>query len=215
MNVPASFRKSRSKEAAFTIAEAIVSVGVAVIGMAAVMGLNSAHFRLVASARQSSAATLALQSRVEQMRIADWRKMTDAAYIKDTLLASLPQSAAPLGKTTERVIVSAYPTASACQPLIVKRQQNGDRVTVSAGTGLGGQRLAKVELLVTWNGANGKVRTRATNTIISNGGISRMNLPAFGGTLGGGFTDPPPTTPPPTTGNGHGQGNVGGKSGKK
>src|ERR1051325_10852837 len=83
---------NRLSESAFTIAEAIVSMAVALIGLAAVMGLNAAHLRLVESARQSSSATFALQSRIEQMRLADWRKLTDATYVKDTLLAKAPQS---------------------------------------------------------------------------------------------------------------------------
>jgi len=236
MKISRSAVAVRSRKAAFTIAEAIVSVAVAMIGMAAVMGLNAAHLRLVESARQSSSATFALQSRVEQMRLADWRKLTDVTYVKDTLLAKTPQSAASLGKMTESLTVSAYPDASACTPLIVERKQNGDRNTVSNGEGLSNQRLAKVELLITWTGSNGKERTRATNTMICNGGISRMNLPAFGGSVTGSTSGSGGSTSGSggstsgsggsTSGsgrngngngsnNGNGQGNVSGKPGKK
>jgi hypothetical protein len=228
MRIPGSVAASRSGESAFTIAEAIVAVAVALIGMAAVMGLNAAHLRLVESARQSSSATFALQSRVEQMRLADWRKLTDVGYVKDTLLAQAPQSAASLGKMTESLTVSAYPDASACTPLIVEREQNGDRITLSSGEGLTNQCLAKVELLITWTGSNGKERTRATNTMICNGGISRMNLPAFGGSVAGstsgsggstsgsgGSTSESGGSTGGNNGNGNGQGNVSGKPGKK
>ena len=182
----------------FTLAETIVAAGVALIGMAAAMSLNSAHLRLVKSGRQTNAATLVLQERVEQMRLADWRKLTDAEYLSDTLLANSTQSAAPLGNITERVVISAYPDPTVAKKLIVERDASGDRVTLVDGEGLFTQRLARVEFQVGWTGSDGRQRTRATTTMISNGGISKMNLPAFGPN---GSTSPeatPSSTPDPT-----------------
>ena len=241
---------SRSRNAGFTLAETMVGAAVAVIGMAAVAVLNQAHLRYVQSARQSNAATLALQERVEQMRLADWRKITDPAYLKDTLYATATKSSGPLSRFTEEVQVEAYePVIDAEHPtpqkLIVQRQVNGSRVTLMSGANLATQRLAKVDLKINWIGSDGRSRVRATTTLISNGGISRMNLPGFGGTTTGtGTGTPAPATPAPATpapgtpapgtpapatpapatpapatpappGNGNGQGNVGGKSGKK
>lgn len=246
---------SRSRNAGFTLAETLVGASVAVIGMAAVAVLNQAHLRYVQSARQSNAATLALQERVEQMRLADWRKITDPTYLKDTLYATATVSSSPLARFTEEVQVAAYePVIDAEHPapqkLIVQRLVNGSRVTLMSGSGLATQRLAKVDLKIAWTGTDGRSRTRATTTLISNGGISRMNLPGFGGTTTGTGTTgtpapatPAPATPAPATpapgtpapgtpapatpvpatpapatpgnnGNGNGQGNVGGKSGK-
>ena len=202
---------SRLHRAAFTLAETLVGASVAAIGIAAVGLLNSAHLRYVQSARQSNAATLALQERVEQMRLADWRKITDPAYLRDTLYAVAPRSSAPLARFTEEVNVVAFPDETAAQKLIVQRLVNGNRVAVLSGTGLATQRLAKVDLKIKWIGSDGRSRLRATTTLISNGGISRMNLPGFGGTTTGtgngtttapttpALTTPAPTTPAPTT----------------
>lgn len=198
------------------------------------MLLNTAHLRVVKSARQSNAATLCLQERVEQMRLGDWRKITDAEYLRNTLLANAPRSAAPLDRIAERVTIAAYPDPDAAQKLIVERRTNGERVTMISGAGLSSQRLAQVEFQVTWLGADARLRQRATITLISNGGISRMNLPGFGNDggapaptstpvpTGGGTATPAPgatpaptPTPTPGDGNGNGRGNVGGKPGKK
>ena len=259
---------SRSRNAGFTLAETMVGAAVAVVGMAAVAVLNQAHLRYVQSARQSNAATLALQERVEQMRLADWRKITDPTYLKDTLYATATKSSGPLSRFTEEVQVEAYePVIDAAHPapqkLVVQRRVNGSRVTMMSGSNLATQRLAKVDLKINWIGSDGRSRVRATTTLISNGGISRMNLPGFGGTTTGTGTPAPatpapatpapatpapatpapgtpapgtpapgtpapatpapatpaPATPAPTTpappGNGNGQGNVGGRSGKK
>jgi len=225
----------RSSQAAFTLVETLVATSVALIGLAAALLLNTAHLRLVKSARQSNAATLCLQERVEQMRLGDWRKITDAGYLSNTLLAAPPRSAAPLDSISERVTITAYPDASAAQQLIVERETDGQRETLLSGTGLESQRLAQVEFRVSWSGSDGRRRLRATTTMISNGGISRMNLPGFG-TAGGappspsstpvasgtGSTTSSPTatptptpTPIPASNNGNGRGNVAGKSGKK
>lgn len=228
----------KNARAAFTLAETLIATTISLLGMAAAMLLNTAHLRVVKSARQSNAATLCLQERVEQMRLGDWRKITDAEYLRNTVLANAPRSAAPLDRIAERVTIAAYPDAAAAQQLVVERRTNGERVTLISGAGLSTQRLAQVEFQVTWRGSDARLRQRATVTLISNGGISRMNLPGFGNAggvpgpsatpapSGGGTATPAPTatptpapssTPVPTpgSGNGNGRGNVGGKPGKK
>ena len=222
----------KKARAAFTLAETLVATAISLLGMAGAMLLNTAHLRVVKSARQSNAATLCLQERVEQMRLGDWRKITDAEYLRNTLLANAPRSAAPLDRIAERVTIAAYPDPAAAQQLIVERRTNGERVTLISGAGLATQRLAQVEFQVTWRGSDARLRQRATVTLISNGGISRMNLPGFGNAggvpapsstpapSGGGTATPAPSatptpTPAPPPGNGNGRGNVGGKPGKK
>ena len=198
-------RSSHFHHAAFTLVETMVGAAVAVIGIGGVAVLNSAHLRYVQSARQSNAATLVLQERVESMRLTDWHHLTDALYLKDTLYATPAASAGPLGRFTEELRVTAYEPQidsehPAPSPLVVKRNANGTRVTMLSGSGLGTQRLAKVDLKVSWAGSDGRNRVRATTSLISNGGISKLNLPGFGGSTAGTFPSTSPTsTPPPAT----------------
>ena len=228
MRITTNLKRSLGGAAGFTIAEAIVSTAVVMIGMAAVMVLNSAHLRFVKSTRQSNAATLALQERVEQMRLGNWRNMTNATFLRDNVLTTAPKSAAPLDRFSEKITVTAYPDESAAQKLIVTRYADGTRSTLVSGAGLTTQRLAKIELEANWIGADGRLRTRAIDTVLSNGGISKMNLPGFGSAAGsttttttttptggsggsGGSATPAPTA---TTVPGNGRGNVGGAPGK-
>lgn len=223
---------SRLSIGGFTIAEAMVSTAVITVGMAAVMLLNSAHLRFVKSTRQSNAATLVLQERVEQMRLGNWRNMTNATFLRDTVLATQPKSATPLDRYSEKITITAYPDESAAQKLIVTRSADGSRTTLVSGAGLTTQRLAKIELEANWVGSDGRARKRAVDTVLSNGGISRMNLPGFGsaggatttttttttggtgGTTGTGGTGGTGGTTTGGTGTGNGRGNVGGQSGK-
>ena len=126
-----------------------------------------------------------------------------------------------------------------CQPLEVVKGKNGPATIVTTGTGLGDQKLAKVDVTITWRTRDGRDRVKELTTIISNGGISRMNLPAMGaaagssestasgdpepdtgadsgtGTVEEGSTPTEETTTGNGNGNGNGRGNVGGKGGKK
>ncbi|MDB6151010.1 MAG: hypothetical protein JWQ44_2458 [Chthoniobacter sp.] len=43
------------------------------------------------------------------MRLADWRKITAGAYLRETLFAAEAASAAPLDNISERITVCAYP----------------------------------------------------------------------------------------------------------
>ena len=202
----------------------------------AVTLLNTANLRYVKSARQSNAATLCLQERAEQFRLADWRKITSPAYLRDTLLAASTRSAAPLSRISEKITVAAFPDDTVAQKLIVQRNTNGTRVVMMSGAGLETQQLAKVDLQVSWIGSDGRPRSRATTTLMANGGISRMNLPGFGAAAGAPpptttttttTTDdasgtPPSATPTPTptpapslAGKSSGRGTISGKSGKK
>jgi Tfp pilus assembly protein PilV len=189
------------RNSGFTLVEVVVAGGVALIGFLAVTLLNAAHLRYVKSARQSNAATLCLQERAEQLRLADWRKLTNPVYLRDTFYATSTKSSAPLSKISEKISISAYPDGTVAQDLIVQRQASGVNVVLRSGDGLPTQRMAKVELEVDWVGADGRNRVRATTTLMANGGISRMNLPGFGAAAGapGSSTFWTPTPAPSTS----------------
>jgi Tfp pilus assembly protein PilV len=225
-------RHSLPRCSGFTLVEILVAGSVTLVGFLAVILLNSSNLRFVKSARQSNAATLCLQERAEQLRLADWRKITSSAYLKDTVLAAPAKSAAPLNELSEKITVAAFPDDTVAQKLVVQRDTNGNRSVLISGDGLATQRLAKVDLQVSWTGSDGRVRTRATTTLMANGGISRMNLPAFGAAAGAPSSTTTSTTTDTSTtttdttgtttsngngngnGNSNGRGNVGGKPGK-
>jgi hypothetical protein len=150
----------------------------AAIGGAVVLGM--AHLRLVNSSRQSHAATLSLGERIEQMRLTEWRKITDPDYLKDMVLAKPAPSAGPLRLISERVVVSAYPNPSAAGRLVVERGPNGEGVVKESGDGLTSQSLAQVEFQVSWANGDEAPQTQTTTTVISNGGGGRKGLAASG-----------------------------------
>jgi hypothetical protein len=166
------------RRGAFALPELAFAAGIvlAAIGGAAVLGM--AHVRLVNSSRQSHAATLSLGERIEQMRLTDWRKITDTDYLKDIVLAKPAPSAGPLRVLSERVVVSAYPNPSAASRLVVERGPNGEGVVKESGDGLTSQSLAQVEFQVSWGNGDEAPRTQVMTTVISNRGSGRKSLAA-------------------------------------
>ena len=160
----------------FTIAEATLATAVVGMGFLAVFNTNAYQLKLVKKTRETNAASLALQERVETMRISNWRQMTNASYVAGTLMLKPTQSSGPLSGLEESITVSAYPDPSVCEPLTVVRNASGTHTPPSGGVGLSDQRIARVDLSVSWLGSNGQTFQRSSSTLISNSGISRLNL---------------------------------------
>jgi type II secretory pathway pseudopilin PulG len=228
------------KDSAFTLVESVFAMAVTAVALGATMTLNSHMLRLVKSAKETNLATLALQERTEQVRIANWLKVTDANYLAQTFFNTGASSSAGLENVAERITIRDYNPDPAAAPrirMVVEKPASGAARVVESGEGLKNERLVRVDLRVTWRGNKGE-RIRESSTVVSNIGINRLSLPGFTG-MSGTFSDfptspttstPPPTTSPtpgptptptptPTTGNGNGngngQGNVAGKPGKE
>jgi hypothetical protein len=229
----------RHKVGGFTLAESVMSLGIGTVAIVGGMTLSQHELKLVKSVRQTNAASHALEERIEQLRLVNWRQMTDAAHLSAQYFPNHPASAHALPGVTERVTVSAFPDAAACTPLIMETNEAGVAQIVSAGAGFENQRLARVNVRVKWVGAEGKTRVRELASVISNAGINATSLPAFGTdgtnpaasetttsqttTTGTTTTSTETTTTQTATttettgnnGNGNGRGNVAGKSGTK
>lgn len=174
----------------FSIPEAVVALGIGTMSLGSAMLLNAHELRLVKATREAGSASGTVEERVEQLRIANWRQMTNANYLASTVFATQPKSVAPLDNVRENITVSAWPDPTVCQPLAVVKGKNGPATIVSTGTGLADQKLAKVDVTITWRTRDGRDRVKELTTIISNGGISRMNLPAMGAVAGSSESTP-------------------------
>ena len=212
----------------FSLAEAVVALGIAVLSVTGAMQINSHQLRLVKSVRESSAASQTMEERVEALRIATWRQITDASYYTGTYFAARPKSVAPLDRYIERVTVSAWPPSKTGALLAVEKHQNEVARVAKRQGDIASERLAKVDVRITWRGKDNRERVRELCTIVSNGGLSRMNLPAMGAAAGSPSAPAPvqssepntTATPAPTTSvpasssGGNGRGNIGGKPGR-
>lgn len=191
MNPPSLLRRRTGLTPlrAFSLVETVIALAIGSLAISGAMAINSQQLRLVKSTREASAASHALQERIEQARTATWNQITDPTYCSQTLFATQPKSIGPLAGYTERITLTAWPERSVPSPspvMCVTKSLQQPAQVVSAGSGIEGERLVKVELQIKWGGAGNRERQRELTTIISNGGISRVTPPEEGGNSGNG-----------------------------
>lgn len=186
------------KNEGFTLTEALISLAVGLVTLTGIMTMNSQALKMVQSNRQSSAATLCLQERVEQLRLGNWSQMTASSFLRDKFLNVPVSSSAPLSGLVERVTISAYPGTTGTTPIVVERA-NGVARIISDNPSLAGQTLARVDLRVSWQGDVNRNRVRESVAVIAKTGVTQINLAMVGGgTVNGGGSS------------GKGRGNIGG-----
>jgi prepilin-type N-terminal cleavage/methylation domain-containing protein len=118
---------NRNAAAGFTLVEVLVALVICVVFGAAAFATNSQLLLKLKSQKETTAATMLLQRRMEQLRASAWSDLATASYLKDTILAdpapanlttqqqidaylaTLKNAEAPLGDLTERITVSVYP----------------------------------------------------------------------------------------------------------
>jgi prepilin-type N-terminal cleavage/methylation domain-containing protein len=153
----------------FTLAEVLIAITVSVLFGLAAFATNERLLVGLRTQRESAAATMMLQERMETLRALTFYNLTDSNYILTSLLADSSKtptnSEAPLGNLTETITISAYPSDGSTNNQWVRNSTyasghaNSTNTTLSTSHG-GTQTVVKADILVTWTSANGRTRTR-------------------------------------------------------
>ena len=153
-------------ERAFTFIENLVAITIVVLFFAALYAVNAQCLSLLNAGRGAALADMSLQDRMDQLRSCTWSQLTDATYLKSSVLNTATNTAANLGQVTESVRISAYPLA--VHPPINLVRSNGSVSVVSSNATLVDGDLVRVETMLTWNSSSGgRSRTQATTTLIA------------------------------------------------
>ena len=159
--------------AGWTLVEAIVALGVLGLGISGILVINSRVLGQTRSTRQTTAATHALQERMDATRQASWTEISDTAYLSGTLLASASAAGAKLPGLVEEINVVAYPPTGAAANRVC-RNADGSRTVLSTNATMDSDVDAvSVRVRLTWTGANGVTRTRDNMTVLAKGGITK------------------------------------------
>ena len=186
--------EQRRWSAGFSLCETIIAMAIGAIAISGAAALNSQQLRIVADTRQASAASHALQERLEQVRNANWKQVIDPEYLMESLLAAPTRSVAPLADYEESITVTGWPAGTGTVLRVTKEPKESAKIAAQSGD-LATERLLKIVVQYKWRGMRGVGHTRELATILSNGGISRVNLPAMG-PIGGGAWEEVAELPP-------------------
>jgi len=127
----------------FTLVEVLVALVVCVVFAAAAFATNSKLLVGLKTQKETTAATMLLQRRMEDLRASAWRDVATASYLKTAIVANpaptnpnltaqqiaeyvaaTKNSEAPLGALTERITVSVYPPDNATSAVVQRDSVN-------------------------------------------------------------------------------------------
>jgi len=156
--------------------EVVIAAGLMGILFAAVATTYSTSMGVLRGQRETIAANLLLQGRIDQIRAAGWSQVSEPETLRQNILGVASPQGPMLSAVHETVTVTAYPPTSPAQtPLLVERTTDGTTTIVSqpaAGFSLRKVLAVRVDVHVDWKSAqNSRTRTRETATVISLGGL--------------------------------------------
>ena len=180
----------------FTLAEVLVAIAVAVLFGTAAFATNERLLLTLRAQRESTAATMMLQERMEA-----FRSLTYGQVATNTVSATpspSPASAADVvynptvsesvlggitGTLQETITVSGYmdssgnnPPTTAAQNQWIRSSANptGSLQSPSSTTLATNYDLLKVDIQISWTGANGRTRNREMESVFGKGNIGGL-----------------------------------------
>src|SRR4051812_40044991 len=90
-----------SKNSGTTLIEACFACLLCMTMFGGVFGASTSLMALVQNSKETLAANQSIQERVENMRIANWVQISNANYLRDTLLANATRSSTDLNLLSE------------------------------------------------------------------------------------------------------------------
>ena len=161
--------------------EAAIAGTIIMLFLTSLFALNSNMMRLLGAASEAANASLDLQQRTEQVRLANWQQISDPVWLSTNLLGTMTDASVNLTGLTETIKVSPYYAPSSVTPLpnpgsfTVTRSSAGTVSVSPAGyssTALLPQEMLEVDLTVSWPSWY-HTRSRALTTLVSQWGISK------------------------------------------
>ena len=165
-------------EKGFTLAEVMIASAVCVLFGMAAFATNERLLVALKTQKETTAANMFLQARMETFRSFSYSNVCDPTYVT-TNVVQIPPTAgngvlveAPLGKLTEQITVSPYPLDGSAPNQWTRNSTYPTGYQIYSNATLAtNYNLAKVDVLLTWTSANGRIRTRNLSAIFGKGNI--------------------------------------------
>lgn len=170
--VPGKTRRSKAAAAGFTLLENVVACAVIAIGLAGTYLVNGQCMGVLRMAKDEASASQVLQQRIENLRIANWQRISSPTWIRDNILNAPADGAATLANLTEKVTITPYKGTLTTTNTFTR---TGTTATAGAGNAsLVTENSVAVTWDVTWTGVpQGKVHTRELIAVLGKGGIAK------------------------------------------
>jgi Tfp pilus assembly protein PilE len=155
----------------FTFTELCVTIVVAVLFGAGAFATNSRLLYALRTQKETTAATMVLQQRVESLRACSFTQVATQDYLTNTIFNAATGSEGPLHNLNEQVSVGVYGDATVTPIMLLRNAQNTTPQALSSNGNLTNYNLLQVDLLLQWTSENGRVRTRQLSAVFGKGNI--------------------------------------------
>jgi prepilin-type N-terminal cleavage/methylation domain-containing protein len=159
----------RAVQNAFTLVEVLVSIVVVVLFGAAAFATNQRLLLSLKGQKETTAATMVMQQRMESYRAASFSNLATASYVQASIVATATGSEGPLGALTEQVTVGVYPDDGSTPTVIQRNSTYPTGNIVSTNSNLSSVKLLRIDELLSWTSADGRARSRQLSTIVGIG----------------------------------------------
>jgi type II secretory pathway pseudopilin PulG len=167
----------RDAHAGFTLVEVCVAIAVCVLFGLAAFATNERLLIALKAQKETTAASMMLQERMESFRTAAYSDIANSSYVNTNIVAKPTTSEAPLGNLSETITVKGDLLASGGTPSshvnqwLRNAQYPTGNSTDTNNTLVANYDLLQVDILLTWTTANGRGRTRDLTAIFGRGNV--------------------------------------------
>jgi len=166
----------------FSFTEVCIAIVVCVIFGAATFQTNQRLLVALKSQKETTAASMMLQERMEKFRGFSYSNIADKTYVNTNVVQVQTTSEAALGNLSETITVSGYmntggtignyPSDGMTANKWVRNltYPNGNQTDTNTSLATDND-LLKVDILLTWTSANGRSRTRDLAAVFGKGNI--------------------------------------------
>ncbi len=161
-----------NRRAGFTLLEAVVAAAISALFLSSLFAMNLSSMETIRAAKESTAASQALQQRMESMRIANWHEVTDAVWLRDNLLNTDVPGSEQLKNLTETVTLVPYGSSSVGNTQLTR--SNGQATIVNQNASLLTENAVKIIWTAAFTGApNNHPSSRQIVAILAKGGVAK------------------------------------------
>ena len=163
-----------------------MSAAILILFLTSLFALNSTVMRMLRAAGETAAASQELQTRVEQLRLANWTLATKPSWVQQNLLPTAVQAGPSyplihkidtlndLPGLSEQIVCTGQ-VGSPPPTYTVSRDADGNVTATDDGVAasLAAQEGVLVRVTLTWQSWGGRTRSRELQTVLSRWGISK------------------------------------------
>ena len=175
---------NRLKLSGFSLAEVAVAMVICVVFGAAAFTTNQRLLLALKNQKETTAATMMLQERMEKLRSFSYSNVADKNYVLTNIVQIPTTSETVLGNLTEYITISGYLTTSATTGNYPTDGTHANQWKRDQGHPTGQEQdhsdtlatdndLLKVDIVLTWSSTDGRSRTREVAGIFGKGNIGQ------------------------------------------